>query len=96
MPYNKSVRVTGPAPAGNCREQADLRSTSSDESATGAKPAAHTRCPACGESDCHPHASLRGHARYKCPNCDKFFSVPPVKTRVQADEYERWLADMAS
>lgn len=96
MPYKKPVRVAELAHTGSSCKQADLRSTPCDEPATGVKPATDAGCPACGKGGCHQHASVRGHARYRCLSCYKIFSVPPVKTRVQTDEYERWLADMAS
>ena len=96
MPYKKSVRVTELAHAGSYCKKADLRSTSRDQAATGIKSGTDTLCPACGKGSCHQHASVRGHARYRCLSCYKIFSVPPLKTQVQADDYERWLADMAS
>ena len=96
MPYKKPVRVAELQHTGNYCKQAGLRLTSRDDPATGIKPVTDAHCPACGKGDCHQHASVRGHARYRCQSCYKIFSVPSVKTQVQTDEYERWLADMAS
>lgn len=96
MPHKKAVRVTRLTSTGSHCTPVDLRSVSRDEPATAAKPVTATSCPACGKGNCDQYASRRGHACYRCLHCYNIFSVSTARTRIQSDEYERWLADMAS
>ena len=53
-------------------------------------------CPSCGAAGCNQDAGVKAHARYQCPQCFKVFCVSSVSRQARRDDYERWLADIAS